>query len=181
MIDYYSILGIPSSSSKLEIKKAYRRLALIWHPDKNHSPNSSNKFIEINEAYLILSDEEARVKYDYQFKTYNQNLFNSQSGNNLNEEFADPVFENWRKTARQQAENYSSLPFEKFSELLKSLKDDLIITGSKSILYALSRTFLVPGIGGIFGGLYFQKLDIIFVGIIVTSVAILGIRFIKEE
>lgn len=181
MIDYYAVLEINPAASKQEIKKAYRKLALIWHPDKNRSPNANEKFIEINEAYLILSDDEARAKYDFQYRKSNQRSYQYQNWSINEEDFRDPIFENWKASARKQAENYSNLPFEKFLELLKSIKDDLIITGSKSIFYAISRTLIFPGIGGVLGGLYFQSFEIIFVGIVFSSIAFLGIKFIKEE
>ncbi len=64
--DYYSILGISKSASADEIKKAYRKQALEWHPDK-HSDNKSQaetKFKEINEAYQILSNPQKKQIYD---------------------------------------------------------------------------------------------------------------------
>ncbi len=62
--DYYEILGISKNASEGEIKKAYRRLALQWHPDRNKSPEAEEKFKEINEAYEILSDPQKRRAYD---------------------------------------------------------------------------------------------------------------------
>jgi DnaJ-class molecular chaperone len=62
--DYYDILGISKGASEAEIKKAYRQLALEWHPDRNKSPEAEQKFKEINEAYEILSDSKKRQTYD---------------------------------------------------------------------------------------------------------------------
>lgn len=62
MSDYYSTLGISKTSSKEEIKKAYRKLAHQFHPDK--SGGDEKKFKEINEAYQILSDDKKRAEYD---------------------------------------------------------------------------------------------------------------------
>lgn len=62
--DYYDILGINKDASQEEIKKAYRKLALEWHPDRNKSPEAEEKFKEINEAYEVLSDPEKRAAYD---------------------------------------------------------------------------------------------------------------------
>lgn len=62
--DYYEILGIDKSASEKEIKSAYRKLAMQYHPDKNSSPDAEEKFKEISEAYEILSDQNKRSKYD---------------------------------------------------------------------------------------------------------------------
>ena len=63
--DYYDVLGVTKSSSKEEIKKAYRKLALKYHPDKTKGDKSSEeKFKEASEAYHILSDEKRKANYD---------------------------------------------------------------------------------------------------------------------
>lgn len=62
MKDYYSILGIPKNATQEEIKKAYRKLAHQYHPDKNKGDDK--KFKEVNEAYQVLGDEKKRANYD---------------------------------------------------------------------------------------------------------------------
>ncbi|MCS6784696.1 MAG: DnaJ domain-containing protein [Candidatus Caldarchaeum sp.] len=62
--DYYEILGVPRNATKEEIKRAYRRLALQYHPDRNKSPDAEEKFKEISEAYAVLIDDEKRKLYD---------------------------------------------------------------------------------------------------------------------
>lgn len=62
--DYYSILGVSRDATKQEIKKAFRKLAAKYHPDKNKSPDAEKKFKEIQEAYEVLSDDKKRHMYD---------------------------------------------------------------------------------------------------------------------
>lgn len=62
--DFYDILGVARSASDVEIKRAYRKLALEWHPDRNKDPKAGEKFKEINRAYEILSDSQKKAAYD---------------------------------------------------------------------------------------------------------------------
>lgn len=66
MKDYYKILGLNKNATEDEIKKAYRKLAKKWHPDKNRdNPKAEEKFKEIQEAYEILSDPKKKETYDF--------------------------------------------------------------------------------------------------------------------
>lgn len=63
--DYYEILGVPKSAEEREIKKAYKRLAMKFHPDRNQGDkDAEEKFREIKEAYEILTDDQKRAAYD---------------------------------------------------------------------------------------------------------------------
>uniref|UniRef100_A0A7S1CED9 J domain-containing protein n=1 Tax=Bicosoecida sp. CB-2014 TaxID=1486930 RepID=A0A7S1CED9_9STRA len=66
MSDYYAVLGVRRDASDDELKKAYRKLAMKWHPDKNrdNQEKASEQFKLINEAYDVLSDKEKRATYD---------------------------------------------------------------------------------------------------------------------
>ncbi|CAB3403470.1 unnamed protein product [Caenorhabditis bovis] len=64
MKDYYKILGIDRNASDQDIKKAYRKMALKYHPDKNQSAEAEAKFKEISEAYVVLSDTKHRTLFD---------------------------------------------------------------------------------------------------------------------
>src|SRR3972149_2498623 len=63
--DYYKLLGVPRDAEEKEIKKAYRKLAVKYHPDKNPGDHQAEeRFKEINEAYEVLGDSAKRAKYD---------------------------------------------------------------------------------------------------------------------
>jgi hypothetical protein len=62
--NYYEILEVSDTATPAEIKAAYRRLALKYHPDKSNDPDTGEKFRQINEAYTTLSDDEKRRQYD---------------------------------------------------------------------------------------------------------------------
>src|SRR5689334_5434745 len=63
--DYYEVLGVARTASEQEIKSAYRKLALQYHPDRNpNNPDAEEKFKECSEAYAVLADSEKRAMYD---------------------------------------------------------------------------------------------------------------------
>ncbi|XP_053188656.1 dnaJ homolog subfamily B member 12a isoform X1 [Scomber japonicus] len=62
--DYYQILGVEKTASEEDLKKAYRKLALKFHPDKNHAPGATEAFKAIGNAYAVLSNTEKRRQYD---------------------------------------------------------------------------------------------------------------------
>lgn len=62
--DYYELLKIPTNATQPEIKKAFRKLAMKYHPDRNKDAGAEDKFKEINEAYEVLSDDTKRAQYD---------------------------------------------------------------------------------------------------------------------
>jgi molecular chaperone DnaJ len=73
--DYYEVLGVSREASSEEIRKAFRKLAFQYHPDRNRDDGASEKFKEVNEAYEILSDADKRAAYDRYGHSGAENLF----------------------------------------------------------------------------------------------------------
>jgi curved DNA-binding protein len=106
--DYYQILGVPRTASNDEVKKAYRALAMQFHPDRNPGKEkwANEKFKEINEAFSVIGDPEKRQKYD-QFGTAGnpgdvfsspytrgtfEDLMRDYGGSGLGYDFLDDIF-----------------------------------------------------------------------------------------
>lgn len=75
--DFYETLGVKKGASKEEIKSAYRKQAMQWHPDKNKSDEAEEKFKEINEAYEVLSNDQKKSAYDQ----FGHTAFDPSAGN----------------------------------------------------------------------------------------------------
>ena len=92
MTDYYSILGVDKNATEAEIKKAYRKKALKWHPDKNpdNKEEAEAKFKSISEAYEVLSDKQKRDVYDRYGKEGLTGGSGGSAGPGFNFTFHDP-------------------------------------------------------------------------------------------
>jgi molecular chaperone DnaJ len=88
--DYYDILGVPRTATEEELKKAYRKLALAYHPDRNPGDKGSEeKFKQINEAYAVVGDSEKRSIYDQYGTAEPGGGFESGFGRNFDDIFGD--------------------------------------------------------------------------------------------
>ena len=92
MTTFYQILEVPETASQEEIKKAYRKLSLKHHPDKNNNPESIEKFQKISEAYETLGTVEKRQEYD--MRNRNQNQFVGFGGMPMHAENMDEIINN---------------------------------------------------------------------------------------
>lgn len=114
--NYYEILGVPETASKEEIKKAYRKLAVQYHPDKNpNSPKAAEaKFKEISEAYFILGDEKKRAQYDQARRYgggYSGNFAGAQGFNfdDFLKQFSGSGYRQQRTTRNARYEDFSDI------------------------------------------------------------------------
>ncbi|MDB5274165.1 MAG: hypothetical protein JWO58_2532 [Chitinophagaceae bacterium] len=124
-IDYYAILGLTEFATQDDVRIAFKKQALKWHPDRNLNIDTTQNMQEINEAYLILKDTEARGRYDNEYKKfkYNISIYNQefkQDKNNVYSENSyvynveDEILKKWMDNARIQA-----------VDLAKQMVDDL--------------------------------------------------------
>ena len=113
--DYYEVLGVPSTASSEEIKKAFRRLAMKYHPDRNKEPGAEDRFKEIGEAYEVLANAEKRGAYDRYGHAGLQGFDNSQPFQGFDFGGVGDIFDaffNGSGARRSQAQRGSDLRME---------------------------------------------------------------------
>jgi molecular chaperone DnaJ len=98
--DYYEVLGVPKNAGKGDIKNAYRKLALQYHPDRNKSQGAEERFKEISEAYAVLSDDDKRKRYDTYGHVGTEEVFRGSEAN-FEEIFKDMGFGGFRDIFEQ--------------------------------------------------------------------------------
>lgn len=120
--DYYQILNVSPEANEEEIKISYKKEAIKWHPDKNIGIDTTEKMQQINEAFLILNDPEARQKYDFEYVKYQ--AFNEtrkeQDKTDLSDvEYIveDELLNKWMENARKQAVNLAKQTLIDFKEI----------------------------------------------------------------
>jgi curved DNA-binding protein CbpA len=152
--NYYGILEIGQEASPEEIKSAFKKQALKWHPDKNPNIDTTSKMQAINEAKLILLDLEARMKYDKEFNRY-QDEKRKQEENQKNEDtdyrIHDEELYRWMNNAKRQSVDLAKKTIEDFKgmvvagtkaaakEAIGALTVQIIIGIIISFLFLISR------------------------------------------
>lgn len=187
--NHYKTLEVNRNASIEEIKKAYRKLALKWHPDVNNSPDAHNRFIEINEAYLILSDSEAKYKYDKEYDYCFITQTDRPAYETVERVFVDNEFKqyqdedlnNWSNNARKQGEKYASMSFEQFSQMVKAIIKETSIQGFVALFYAISGILGANGFFSIIIGLRDSKPEKIFLGILFILLSIVGLSLTSKK
>ena len=169
--NYYKRLGLNRSATREEIKKAYRKLALEFHPDINKNPDAHERFIEINEAYLILYDVEGRAKYDLEYDLHftqdqarssaNQQKENTEQDKSQSERtysrqesvFTDENLNDWSRKARQQGQDYAKMAFEEFSKMVLGFVKETGFQLGNTLLVFFGLILTMGGCGNLVFGL----------------------------
>lgn len=155
LINYYKVLDINQKASIEDIKKAYRKKALKYHPDVNKHPTAHDLFIEIHEAFEILSDPIKRTIYDdlllpkemvVDLNNPSSTKEKAQSHQDANHR-TNTNYEDWVKKARDHAERNSSMTYEKFKENL----NELIETTRKIAGWGCFTSLSILGVMGLYG------------------------------
>lgn len=150
--DYYQILQITFVASSEEIKKSYRRLAKIWHPDLNKEPDAEAKMKLIVEAYLILSDTEARQRYDFEYQKYKQSQTEAESppykdSSQNSYKFEDEVLERWIANAKKQAKIVATQAYQDLKGTARNTLKYFIKSSGIAILFFFAALLLIILIG----------------------------------
>jgi hypothetical protein len=106
---YYDILGVTRSATATEIKRAYRKLAVVYHPDKNPDPAAEQLFKLINEAYEVLGDPPKRSRYDVELTAPNTTVYTTPPP----PRHRDPAYRPRRARPRRKSES------ERLRDLMK--------------------------------------------------------------
>ncbi len=104
-MDYYRILGVSHSATAEEIKRAYRKLAVAYHPDKNPDPGAENIFKQINEAYDVLGDPGKKEGYDHRL----QNPFIALTQDKASPRHRHPAYRPTRNKTNRKSERENAL------------------------------------------------------------------------
>lgn len=126
--DYYEILGVDWHASQTEIKTAYRKQSMKWHPDRNHGLDVTTMMQDINEAYAILKDESKRERYNQEYirfmnygKSYHEEY--KSSVNSFHTYDYDVKDENLKEDMKQ-AQEYARNLVAEFMESFKKVSGD---------------------------------------------------------
>lgn len=139
--NYYHILEVIPSANYEVIKKAYRRKALKFHPDVCKLPDANALFIEIHEAFEILSDPIKREAYNDIINQKDNNFNPNLTSNSSN-------YDSWVNNARSHAENYSKMNFNKYKT---DVFGEIVDAAKGTASFGCLASFALLGISGLYG------------------------------
>ena len=114
MINYYKILEVPRLATQQAIKKAYRKKAFQYHPDKNSSPDAAERFLEIQEAYDILSDPKKRARYNTILTGSQFKRTVKRKKTASNKKTRNSWVKRQKQQSRKKASTYSNMNYEEY-------------------------------------------------------------------
>ena len=153
MATYYETLGVQRSASMADVKKAYRRLAMKYHPDRNSEVNAAERFKEVTNAYEVLSDTEKRERYDselHQFHDFDEALAEN-ARRDAGESIDFPQHDDWNPFTANTDKQRPSM-------LARLVVVGLVAVGWLAGLVAV----IVLGVIGLLGGLWRNRRRIVF-------------------
>jgi DnaJ-class molecular chaperone len=158
--DYYKILEVSQNASEAELKKAFREQAIKWHPDRNIGVDTTSRMQNINEAYLILKDKDARARYDTEYSKYmayvsviitkeDSNPFHTENEqkSTVDYQVEDDVLKRWINNAKRQAVSLAQQSIRDFKGVseaagkgcLEGIKRAAIWVVVINVLFAIMR------------------------------------------
>jgi DnaJ-class molecular chaperone len=158
--DYYKILEVSQNASEAELKKAFREQAIKWHPDRNIGVDTTSRMQDINEAYLILKDKDARARYDTEYSKYmvyvsviitkeDSNPFDAENEQKspVDYKVEDDILERWINNAKRQAVSLAQQTIRDFKGVgeaagkgcLEGIKRAAIWVVVINVLFAIMR------------------------------------------
>ncbi|MCB4790529.1 MAG: DnaJ domain-containing protein [Elusimicrobia bacterium] len=115
-VNYYKVLNIERASSFDAIKRAYRKMMLKWHPDRNRSLDAHEKSILITQAYDILSNENKKRIYDEVLDSRSAPLQKYSPSETFKKHYSEEKVKRWAKEARKETESRLHKSFEEFEK-----------------------------------------------------------------
>ena len=160
--DYYELLGIAETATYEEIKKGFREQAVKWHPDRNKGMDTTSRMQEINEAYLILKDTDARSRYDREYQRFKsfrkqgqpqadfdgKEAQNEQKGQRPTPEYTDfkvedDILEKWMRNAKKQAVDLAQQTIEDFKGVSVAASQGLLAGIKQVIVWVIVINLIV--------------------------------------
>jgi curved DNA-binding protein CbpA len=154
-IDYYAVLGVSSSASEAEIKKAYREMSIKWHPDKNPDEDTTAIMQAVNEAYAILKDDNKRMRYDREYTIFNERT-GKRSPESSNEQVEQSDSSQWTYNEYdiqdEKVEEDMRNAHEYAADLVKEFMEELRRTSGDAITGAAGNA-VKYAVGWVIGGI----------------------------
>ncbi len=142
MSTYYDILCVPQNATEEEIRKAYRKQALLFHPDRNTSADATARFLMILQAYEVLSDKNKRFLYDHKLGEYSTGVYDI------------PDYETWKAQKAEERKVEEQQERERFERLQKAFREHPYYRFKKSSIYLQSFSGIFLGLLCLFLSFY---------------------------